>query len=88
MTPSTEIVEIHYDECSSFLSLPMIFTNKERIVCMYLGALAGGVAQWSSHLLQDQKIRVRIPPGYLGKTLQYFVNIDLLCIVCVIYNWK
>jgi NhaP-type Na+/H+ and K+/H+ antiporter len=31
MTPSTEIVEIHYDECSSFLSLPMIFTNKERI---------------------------------------------------------
>jgi hypothetical protein len=44
----------------------------------------GGVAQWTSHLLQKQKTRVRIPPGFLGKhsnaVVYYWINLQCLCV--------
>jgi hypothetical protein len=33
-------------------------------VCKYIHICPGGVAQWSSHPSEEQKNRVRVPPGF------------------------
>jgi hypothetical protein len=47
----------------------------------------GGMARWTSHPPQEQKTRVRIPPGYRvfrENKAMLFCLIDLICIVCVL----
>jgi hypothetical protein len=64
-------------------SIFQIKINKaENVVhCMYWIVLNRRI----SHLPEEQKARVRIPPGckVSGKHVNAIVNVDLICIVCI-----
>jgi hypothetical protein len=59
----------------------------------------GSVAQWSSHMPQEQKARVRIPPGYMVKIsmllfMYYRLQMGCLCVenrnkgIGPTYSWQ
>jgi hypothetical protein len=54
-------------------------------------ALDGGVAQWASHPPQEQKTRVRVPPGckvFRGNIAMLLSIFDLICNVRVLKKEK
>jgi hypothetical protein len=54
------------------------------------GLCPGGMAQWSPHLPEEQKIRVQIPPGckvFRENAVVYTCN-GLICIIGYMYIGK